>query len=74
MGLSDSGVLCDHQPAAPHPRGRRQAPVVEGGALAVGTVMTVTLSADHRVMDGALAARLLAAIVERVESPVLALA
>lgn len=36
--------------------------------------MTVTLSADHRVMDGALAARLLAAIVERIESPVLALA
>ena len=52
----------------------RQAPVVEGGALAVGAVMTVTLSADHRVMDGALAARLLAAIVERVESPVPALA
>ena len=51
----------------------RQAPVVEDGALAVGTVMTVTLSADHRVMDGALAAQLLAAIVERIENPVLAL-
>jgi len=52
----------------------RQAPVVEDGALAVGTVLTVTLSADHRVMDGALAARLLAAIVGRIENPVLALA
>ena len=31
----------------------RRAPVVEGDQLAVGTVMTVTLSADHRVLDGA---------------------
>ena len=62
----------DHQPAAGrHPRRRRarQAPVVEGDQLAVGTVMTVTLSADHRVLDGALAARWLAAIVERIENP-----
>ncbi len=51
----------------------RQAPVVEDGALAVGSVMTITLSADHRVMDGALAAQLLAAIVERIENPVKAL-
>jgi pyruvate dehydrogenase E2 component (dihydrolipoamide acetyltransferase) len=47
----------------------RQAPVVVDGALEVGTVMTVTLSADHRVMDGALAARWLAAFVARIESP-----
>lgn len=46
----------------------RQAPVVDDGALVVGSVMTVTLSADHRVMDGALAAQLLAAIVERIEN------
>jgi pyruvate dehydrogenase E2 component (dihydrolipoamide acetyltransferase) len=42
--------------------------------LAVGTIMTVTLSADHRVLDGALAARWLAAFVTRVENPVSTLA
>lgn len=45
-------------------------PVVdEEGALAVATVMTVTLSADHRVLDGALAAQWLAAFVRRIENP-----
>jgi pyruvate dehydrogenase E2 component (dihydrolipoamide acetyltransferase) len=47
-----------------------QQPVVEDGQLAVGTVMTVTLSADHRVMDGALAAQWLAAFKSRIENPV----
>ena len=47
----------------------RPAPIVVDGALAVGTLMTVTLSADHRVLDGALAARWLAAFVARIENP-----
>ncbi|WP_314503955.1 dihydrolipoamide acetyltransferase family protein [uncultured Microbacterium sp.] len=47
----------------------RKAPVVEGDQLVVGTVMTITLSADHRVLDGAVGAQLLAAIVERIENP-----
>ena len=47
----------------------RRAPIVEEDQLVVGTVMTVTLSADHRVLDGAVAAQLLAAIVERIENP-----
>jgi pyruvate dehydrogenase E2 component (dihydrolipoamide acetyltransferase) len=47
----------------------RQIPVVEDGQLAVGTVMTVTLSADHRALDGALAAQWLAAFVKRIEHP-----
>ena len=47
----------------------RQVPVVDDGELAVGTVMTVTLSADHRVIDGALAAQWLTAFVERIENP-----
>ncbi|KPI00332.1 Dihydrolipoyllysine-residue acetyltransferase [Actinobacteria bacterium OK006] len=51
----------------------RQAPVVNDGELAVATVMTVTLSADHRVIDGALAARWLAAFVERIENPMMLL-
>ncbi len=40
------------------------------GALTSATMMTVTLSADHRVLDGALAAQWLAAFVARVENPV----
>lgn len=44
-------------------------PVVDQGQLAVGTVMTVTLSVDHRVIDGALAAEWMAAFVRRVENP-----
>lgn len=48
----------------------RQQAIVVDGALAVGTIMTVTLSADHRVLDGALAAQWLAAFVARIENPV----
>jgi pyruvate dehydrogenase E2 component (dihydrolipoamide acetyltransferase) len=51
----------------------KRQPVVENGELAVGTVMTVTLSADHRVIDGAVAAEWMAAFVRRIENPVSAL-
>lgn len=45
-------------------------PVVEAdGSLSAATVMSVTLSADHRVLDGALAAQWLAAFVARIENP-----
>ncbi|GAA1002031.1 dihydrolipoamide acetyltransferase family protein [Subtercola frigoramans] len=47
----------------------RPLPVVVDGELAVATVMTVTMSADHRVLDGALAAQWLAAFVRRIENP-----
>jgi pyruvate dehydrogenase E2 component (dihydrolipoamide acetyltransferase) len=47
----------------------RQEPVVVDGALAVGTVVHVTLSADHRVIDGALAAEWMVAFAEAVEEP-----
>ncbi len=50
-------------------------PVVnEDGALGVATVMSVTLSVDHRVIDGALGAELLAAIVDNLENPMAMLA
>ncbi|WP_349902244.1 pyruvate dehydrogenase complex dihydrolipoamide acetyltransferase [Parafrigoribacterium humi] len=48
----------------------RKAPVVVDDEIVVGTVMTVTLSADHRVLDGALAAQWLAAFVGLIENPV----
>lgn len=45
-------------------------PVVQtDGTLGVASVMTVTLSADHRVLDGALAAQWLAAFQKRIENP-----
>ncbi len=43
--------------------------VVKNGALAIATVMTVTLSVDHRVVDGALAATWLKAFKGIVEDP-----
>jgi pyruvate dehydrogenase E2 component (dihydrolipoamide acetyltransferase) len=48
----------------------KQQPVVDAGRLAVGTVMSVTLSADHRVIDGAVAAEWMAAFVALIENPV----
>jgi pyruvate dehydrogenase E2 component (dihydrolipoamide acetyltransferase) len=48
----------------------KQQPVVgDDGQLAVGTVMTVTLSADHRVVDGAVAAEWVAALSSRLKDP-----
>jgi pyruvate dehydrogenase E2 component (dihydrolipoamide acetyltransferase) len=52
----------------------RSEPVVTNGELGVGTVMRVTLSVDHRAVDGALAAQWMAAFVSVVESPVRILA
>jgi pyruvate dehydrogenase E2 component (dihydrolipoamide acetyltransferase) len=50
-------------------------PVVgKDGALAVATVMSVTLSVDHRVIDGALGAQLLQAIKDNLENPLAMLA
>ncbi|UWQ85152.1 pyruvate dehydrogenase complex dihydrolipoamide acetyltransferase [Leisingera caerulea] len=50
-------------------------PVVgKDGELAVATVMSVTLSVDHRVIDGALGAELLNAIKENLENPMVMLA
>ena len=50
-------------------------PVVgQDGELSVATVMSVTLSVDHRVIDGALGAELLQQIVENLENPMVMLA
>lgn len=45
-------------------------PVVIDGQLTVAKVMRCTLSADHRAIDGALAAQWLAAFTDRIENPV----
>ena len=52
---------------------RRQAVEKEDGGVAFASIMTVTLSCDHRVVDGALGAELLAAFKEIVERPISAL-
>jgi pyruvate dehydrogenase E2 component (dihydrolipoamide acetyltransferase) len=44
-------------------------PVVKNDALASATVMTVTLSIDHRVLDGAIGAQLLQAFKGYIEDP-----
>lgn len=45
-------------------------PVVDGDALAIGHVMSLTLSADHRVVDGALGARFLKEVRHFIEHPI----
>jgi pyruvate dehydrogenase E2 component (dihydrolipoamide acetyltransferase) len=47
----------------------RDVPVVRDGAVVPGRMMTVTLSCDHRVVDGALAGRFLAELKAVVEQP-----
>ena len=47
-----------------------QRPVVKNGELAVATVMTVTLSADHRAIDGAVGAQWLQAFKGFIENPI----
>jgi pyruvate dehydrogenase E2 component (dihydrolipoamide acetyltransferase) len=44
-------------------------PVVKNGQLAVGHVMSMTMSSDHRVVDGAMAAQYLATVKGLLESP-----
>ncbi len=44
-------------------------PVVRGGKIEVGTVMTATFAFDHRVIDGALGAELASAFKRYIESP-----
>jgi pyruvate dehydrogenase E2 component (dihydrolipoamide acetyltransferase) len=48
---------------------RREAVEKPDGGVAFASMMTVTLSADHRVVDGALGAELLAAFKAIIESP-----
>ncbi|MDQ7071223.1 MAG: pyruvate dehydrogenase complex dihydrolipoamide acetyltransferase [Rhodobacterales bacterium] len=54
--------------------GKKRAVVDDDGQLSVATVMSVTLSVDHRVIDGALGAELLQAIVDNLENPMAMLA
>jgi pyruvate dehydrogenase E2 component (dihydrolipoamide acetyltransferase) len=48
-----------------------QRPVVRGGKIEVATLMSVTLSCDHRAVDGALGAELIGAFKVLIENPVM---
>lgn len=50
-----------------------QRPVVKNGQLAIATVMTCSLSVDHRVVDGSVGSRLLQAFKKYIENPALLL-
>ncbi|MCC0080040.1 MAG: pyruvate dehydrogenase complex dihydrolipoamide acetyltransferase [Rhodobacter sp.] len=54
--------------------GLKQPVVKPDGEIGVATVMSMTLSVDHRVIDGALGADFLAAIIENLENPMAMLA
>ncbi|AJR05448.1 2-oxo acid dehydrogenase subunit E2 [Photobacterium gaetbulicola] len=47
----------------------RKAPIVSNDKLCVGDVMTVTLSADHRVSDGLTGSRFLTALAKQLQHP-----
>jgi pyruvate dehydrogenase E2 component (dihydrolipoamide acetyltransferase) len=54
--------------------GLKQPVVQADGTLGVATVMSLTLSVDHRVIDGALGAEFLAALIANLEQPMAMLA
>ena len=54
--------------------GLKKPVVLADGSIGVATVMSMTLSVDHRVIDGALGAEFLKAVVELLESPMAMLA
>jgi len=47
----------------------REAVIVENGAMRAGRSMTITLSADHRIVDGVMAAKFMARLKEILEHP-----
>ena len=48
----------------------KQVPVVKNGQIVPGNVMKVTLSCDHRTVDGALGATFLQTLKQLIENPV----
>jgi pyruvate dehydrogenase E2 component (dihydrolipoamide acetyltransferase) len=52
----------------------KQEPVVRGGQIVVGYMMAITLSVDHRALDGATGAKFLADLTALLENPLATLA
>jgi pyruvate dehydrogenase E2 component (dihydrolipoamide acetyltransferase) len=71
---SFSSIINEPQGAIMSVGAGEQRAVVKNGQLAVATVMTVTMTCDHRVVDGATGARFLQAFKPLIEDPVTMLA
>ena len=70
FGVEEFGAIINPPEAAILAVGTaREAVLVKDGAMRAGRVMTMTLSADHRVIDGAMAAKFLARLKVILESP-----
>ena len=71
MGIKDFSAIINPPEGAILAVGAvRREPVVKNDQIVIGQRMSMTLSCDHRVIDGALGARLLAAIVAILERPI----
>ncbi|WP_309629400.1 pyruvate dehydrogenase complex dihydrolipoamide acetyltransferase [Brevundimonas sp.] len=71
---SFSSIINEPQGAIMSVGAGEQRPVVKDGQLTIATVMTVTVTCDHRVVDGATGARFLQAFKPLIEDPVTMLA
>ena len=71
MGIEDVGAVINppHGAILAVGAGLKKPVVKDDGSVGVATVMSMTLSVDHRVIDGALGAQLLDAIVWNLENP-----
>jgi pyruvate dehydrogenase E2 component (dihydrolipoamide acetyltransferase) len=71
MGIRDFAAIINPPEGAILAVGTvRKEPVVKGEKIVVGQRMSITLSCDHRVIDGALGAKVLQAIVGILEKPI----
>ena len=71
MGIkSFNSIINEPQGAILSVGAGEQRPVVKNGQLAIATVMSVTLTCDHRVVDGAIGARWLQAFKALIEDPI----
>jgi pyruvate dehydrogenase E2 component (dihydrolipoamide acetyltransferase) len=71
MGIRDFAAIINPPEGAILAVGAvRKEPVVKGDKIVVGQRMSITLSCDHRVIDGALGAKVLQAIVGILEKPI----
>jgi pyruvate dehydrogenase E2 component (dihydrolipoamide acetyltransferase) len=66
---SFSSIINEPQGAIMSVGAGEQRPVVKNGELAIATVMSITLSCDHRVVDGATGAKFLSAFKAMIEDP-----
>ena len=71
---SFSSIINEPQGAIMSVGAGEQRPVVKNGQLAVATVMTVTVTCDHRVVDGAIGAKFISVFKTLIEEPLSMLA